>query len=118
MADERSRIRRRREQLEAMLASGQARVERARSRSMVVDTMVGVVQRERPVAVGILAGSLAFRLFALMVPLAYVAVAGLGFAYQASPEEASPRPPTAWPTWWWRRWPPPPAPRAGAAGWP
>jgi uncharacterized BrkB/YihY/UPF0761 family membrane protein len=91
MADERSRIRRRREQLEAMLASGQARVERARSRSMVVDTMVGVVQRERPVAIGILAGSLAFRLFALMIPLAYVAVAGLGFAADASPEEASPR---------------------------
>ena len=91
MADERSRIRRRREQLEAMLTSGQARVERARSRSMVVDTMVGVVQRERPVAIGILAGSLAFRLFALMIPLAYVTVAGLGFAADASPEEASPR---------------------------
>jgi uncharacterized BrkB/YihY/UPF0761 family membrane protein len=91
MADERSRTRRRREQLEAMLASGQARVERARSRSMVVDTMVGVVQRERPVAIGILAGSLAFRLFALMIPLAYVAVAGLGFAADASPEEPSPR---------------------------
>ena len=90
MTGERSRIRRRREQLEAMLAGGQARLERARSRSMVVDTMVGVVQRERPVAVGILAASLAFRLFALMVPLAYVVVAGLGFAYQASPDEASP----------------------------
>ena len=36
---------------------------------MVVDTMVGVVRRERPVAVGILAGSLAFRLFALLIPL-------------------------------------------------
>ena len=71
------RRRRRREQLEAMLAGGQARLERARSRSLVVDTMVGVVQRERPVAVGILAASLAFRLFALAVPLAYVAVAGL-----------------------------------------
>jgi uncharacterized BrkB/YihY/UPF0761 family membrane protein len=90
MADERSRSRRRREQLETMLASGQARVERARSRSMVVDTMVGVAQRERPVAVGILAASLAFRLFALLVPLAYVLVAGLGFAAQASPTEASP----------------------------
>jgi uncharacterized BrkB/YihY/UPF0761 family membrane protein len=91
MADERSRIRRRREQLEAMLTSGQARVDRARSRSMVVDTMFGVVQRERPVAVGILAASLAFRLFALMIPLAYVVVAGLGFAAQASLEEANPR---------------------------
>jgi hypothetical protein len=85
------RIRERREQLEAMLASGQARLERARSRSLVVDTAVGVVQRERPVAVGILAGSLAFRLFALMIPFTYVLVAGLGFAAQASAEEARPR---------------------------
>jgi membrane protein len=80
--------RRRREQLEAMLASGQARLERARSRSLAVDTMVHVIRRERPVAVGILAGSLAFRLFALMIPLCYVLVAGLGFAAQASAEEA------------------------------
>ena len=63
-------MRERREQLEAMLVTGQARLERARSRSMVVDTMVGVVRRERPVAVGILAGSLAFRLFALLIPCA------------------------------------------------
>lgn len=73
-------MRERRQQLEALLASGQARLERARSRSMVVDTMVGVVRRERPVAVGILAASLAFRLFALLIPLCYVFVAGLGFA--------------------------------------
>jgi membrane protein len=85
-------MRERRDQLEAMLATGQARLERARSRSLVVDTMVGVVQRERPVAVGILAASLAFRLFALMVPLTYVLVAGLGFAAQASATEASARP--------------------------
>jgi len=87
-----SRIRRRREQLEAMLADGQARLERARSRSMVVDTMVGVVRRERPVAVGILAASLAFRLFAMMIPLIYVLVAGLGFAAQASAGKGSARP--------------------------
>jgi hypothetical protein len=83
MPSQRSRMRRRREQLETMLASGQARLERARSRSLVVDTMVDVVRRERPVAVGILAASLAFRLFALLVPLAYVLVAGLGFAARA-----------------------------------
>jgi hypothetical protein len=86
-----SRIRRRREQLEVMLAGGQARLERARSRSMVVDTMVGVVRRERPVAVGILAASLAFRLFAMMVPLIYVLVAGLGFAAQASADQGTAR---------------------------
>jgi uncharacterized BrkB/YihY/UPF0761 family membrane protein len=70
----------RRQRVEALLASGQASVERARARSLVVDTVVGVVRRERPVAVGILAASLAFRLFALMIPLAYVLVAGFGFA--------------------------------------
>ena len=91
MKGRRQRMRERRDQLEAMLATGQARLERARSRSLVVDTMVGVVQRERPVAVGILAGSLAFRLFALMIPLTYVLVAGLGFAAQASAEEAQPQ---------------------------
>jgi uncharacterized BrkB/YihY/UPF0761 family membrane protein len=70
----------RRQRLEDLLASGLASVERARARSLVVDTMVGVVRRERPVAVGILAASLAFRLFALLIPLAYVLVAGFGFA--------------------------------------
>ena len=82
--------RRRREQLEAMLAGGQARLERARSRSLVVDTMVGVVRRERPVAAAILAASLAFRLFALLVPLSYLVVAGLGFAGPDSVEGARP----------------------------
>ena len=91
MTGQRQRMRERREQLEAMLATGQARLERARSRSMVVDTAVGVIQRERPVAVGILAGSLAFRLFALMIPFTYVLVAGLGFAAQTSAEEAQPQ---------------------------
>jgi hypothetical protein len=91
MSTKRSRMRERRERLEAMLVIGQARLERARSRSMVVDTMVGVVRRERPVAVGILAASLAFRLFAMMVPLCYVLVAGLGFAADRAAEEASPR---------------------------
>jgi uncharacterized BrkB/YihY/UPF0761 family membrane protein len=69
-----------RQRLETLLASGLASVERARGRSLVVDTVVGVVRRERPVAVGILAASLAFRLFALLIPLAYVLVAGFGFA--------------------------------------
>src|SRR4029453_12457609 len=63
MAGQRSRIRRRREQLETMLAGGQARLDRGRLRSMVVDTMVGGVRRERPVAIGILAASLALPLF-------------------------------------------------------
>jgi uncharacterized BrkB/YihY/UPF0761 family membrane protein len=90
MSTKRSRMRERRQQLETLLVSGQAQLERARSRSMVVDTMVGVVRRERPVAVGILAASLAFRLFAMLVPLGYVVVAGLGFAADQAAEEASP----------------------------
>jgi uncharacterized BrkB/YihY/UPF0761 family membrane protein len=49
-----------------------------------------VARRERPVAVGILAASLAFRLFAMLVPLAYVVVAGLGFAAEASATETRP----------------------------
>jgi len=90
MPGPRSRARQWRQRLEALLASGEAGVERARSRSLVVDTMVGVVRRERPVAVGILAASLAFRLFALAIPLVYVVVAGLGFAGAASGEPTRP----------------------------
>jgi uncharacterized BrkB/YihY/UPF0761 family membrane protein len=91
MPRERSPRRQRREQLEALLTGGQARLERARSRSLAVDTLFGVIQRERPVAVGILAGSLAFRLFALAIPFGYVLVAGLGFAAEASAADARPR---------------------------
>jgi uncharacterized BrkB/YihY/UPF0761 family membrane protein len=79
-----------RQRLEALLASGRAGIERARSRSHLVDTVVGVVRRERPVAVGILAASLAFRLFALAIPLVYVVVAGLGFVGAASGEPTRP----------------------------
>jgi len=69
----------RREQLNMLLAAGQARLERARTRSRAVDAAVDTLRRERPVASGILAGALAFRVFALLIPLAYVLVAGLGF---------------------------------------
>src|SRR5215217_7725279 len=108
--------RRRREQLEAMLAGGQARLERARSRSLVVDTTVGVIRRERPVAVGILAASLAFRLFALIIPLTYVIVAGLGFAGDAAVETPRPGSGTISATWSSPRLPRPPAARSGPAG--
>ena len=66
------------------MADGQARLEQARVRSAAVDAAVGVVRRERPVASGILAAALAFRLFALMIPLAYVLVAGIGFTTRAA----------------------------------
>jgi uncharacterized BrkB/YihY/UPF0761 family membrane protein len=73
----------RREQLELLLAAGQARLERARARSRAVDAAVDTLRRDRPVASGILAGALAFRVFALLIPLAYVLVAGLGFYVQS-----------------------------------
>jgi uncharacterized BrkB/YihY/UPF0761 family membrane protein len=69
----------RRGDLAARLADEQVRLERARARSTAVDTAVTMLRRERLVASGILAAALAFRLFALLVPLAYVLVAGLGF---------------------------------------
>jgi uncharacterized BrkB/YihY/UPF0761 family membrane protein len=72
-------VRARRERLQARVAEGQARLEQARARSPAVDTAFGVLRRERPVATGILAAALAFRLFALLIPLTYVLVAGLGF---------------------------------------
>jgi hypothetical protein len=74
----------RRAQLEARVADGQARVEQARARSPAVDAAVGVLRRERPVATGILAAALAFRLFALLIPLAYLLVAGIGFSAGAA----------------------------------
>ena len=52
--------------------------------------MVGVARRERPVAVAVLAAALAFRLFALVVPLSYLVVAGLGFAGEDSVQAARP----------------------------
>jgi uncharacterized BrkB/YihY/UPF0761 family membrane protein len=74
----------RRALLEARVADGQARLEQARARSPVVDAAVGVLRRERPVASGILAAALAFRLFALLIPLTYVLVAGIGFSAGAA----------------------------------
>ena len=78
----------RREQLEALLSDGQVRLEQARARSSAVDAVVWLVRRERPVAAGILAAALAFRLFALVIPLAYVLVAGLGLFETAGSRRA------------------------------
>jgi uncharacterized BrkB/YihY/UPF0761 family membrane protein len=80
----RDQARARREKLEVRLATGQSRLERARESSLAVDTAVGMLRRQRPVAVGILAAALAFRLFALLIPLTYLLVAGLGFAGSSS----------------------------------
>ncbi|HEU4398118.1 MAG TPA: YhjD/YihY/BrkB family envelope integrity protein [Actinomycetota bacterium] len=66
------------------MVDGQARLEQARARSSAVDAAFGVLRRERPVATGILAAALAFRLFALLIPLAYLLVAGIGFSATAA----------------------------------
>jgi hypothetical protein len=89
----RDRVRSRREQLQARLADAEVRLEGARARSPAVDTAVGtavgMLRRERPVASGILAAALAFRLFGLLIPLAYALVAGIGL-YATSAEPAGP----------------------------
>ena len=67
-----------------------AQTERGRHRS--VDAVFEVVERDGDVGGGIIAGALAYRLFIWLLPLALVAVAGLGFAADAassSPEEAA-----------------------------
>jgi uncharacterized BrkB/YihY/UPF0761 family membrane protein len=74
----------RRARVDARVVDGLAWLERARGRSPAVDAAVGVLRRERPVATGILAAALAFRLFALMIPLAYVLVAGIGLTVGAA----------------------------------
>jgi membrane protein len=66
-----------------------AQTERGRHRS--VDAVFEMVERDGDVGGGIIAGAIAYRLFIWLLPLALVAVAGLGFAGDAaskSPEEA------------------------------
>ena len=67
-----------------------AQAERRRHRS--VDAIFEMVDRDSTIGGGLLAGALAYRFFILLLPLALVAVAGLGVAADAaheSPEEAA-----------------------------
>ncbi len=67
-----------------------AQAERTRHRS--VDAVFEMVERDSEVGGGIIAGALAYRLFIWLLPVALIAVAGLGFAADASsesPEEAA-----------------------------
>ena len=67
-----------------------AETERAQHRS--VDAVFEMVERDSEVGGGIIAGALAYRLFIWLLPVALIAVAGLGFAADAasqSPEEAA-----------------------------
>ena len=70
--------------------SRRAEVERGRHRS--VDAVFEMAERDSEVGGSIIAGALAYRLFIWLLPLALIAVAGLGFAADAaseSPEEAA-----------------------------
>jgi membrane protein len=69
-----------------------ARAESERARHRAVDAVFDMVERDGDVGGGIIAGALAFRFFIWLLPLALVAVAGLGIAADASsgsPEEAA-----------------------------
>jgi uncharacterized BrkB/YihY/UPF0761 family membrane protein len=68
------------------------RAQRERERHRSVDAVFEMVERDGEVGGGIIAGALAYRLFIWLLPLALVAVAGLGFAADAasrSPEDAA-----------------------------
>jgi uncharacterized BrkB/YihY/UPF0761 family membrane protein len=68
------------------------RAETERTRHQSVDAVFEMVERDSEVAGGIIAGALAYRLFIWLLPLALIAVAGLGFAADAaskSPEAAA-----------------------------
>ena len=70
--------------------SRRAQLERGRHGS--VDAVFEMAERDGEVGGGIIAGALAYRLFIWLLPLALVAVAGLGFAADAAsstPEEAA-----------------------------
>src|SRR5688572_4647082 len=68
------------------------RVQAERGRHRSVDAVFEMVDRDANVGGGLIAGALAYRFFILLLPLALVAVAGLGFTADASgktPEEAA-----------------------------
>ena len=70
--------------------SHRARAERGRHRS--VDAVFEMAERDSEIGGGIIAGALAYRLFIWLLPVALIAVAGLGFAADAasnSPEDAA-----------------------------
>lgn len=69
-----------------MRADGERLAQRAqdeRERRRSVDTLFEMVERDSEVGGGIIAGALAYRLFIWLLPLALIAVAGLGFAADA-----------------------------------
>jgi uncharacterized BrkB/YihY/UPF0761 family membrane protein len=87
---ERARVRTAALQARAEHISRRAQAERARHRS--VDVVFDVAERDAEVGGGIIAAALAYRLFIWLLPVALVAVVGLGIAADAeseSPEQAA-----------------------------
>jgi uncharacterized BrkB/YihY/UPF0761 family membrane protein len=84
-----SRLERSRQRVAVLEGRAQAVAERAqreRGRHRSVDALFEMVDRDSEVGGGIIAGALAFRLFIWLLPLALVAVAGLGIAARESAE--------------------------------
>jgi membrane protein len=90
-----SRLRRTRTRVGSIRADAERMAQRAqveRERHGSIDAAFEMVDRDSEVGGGIIAGALAYRLFIWLLPAALVAVAGLGFAADASsesPEEAA-----------------------------
>jgi uncharacterized BrkB/YihY/UPF0761 family membrane protein len=66
----------------------EARAQAERRRHESVDVVFDAVDRDGEVGGGIIAGALAYRFFIWLLPLALVAVAGLGFAAESADESA------------------------------
>jgi uncharacterized BrkB/YihY/UPF0761 family membrane protein len=69
---------------DAQRLAQRAQIERGRHRS--IDAVFEMAERDGDVGGGIIAGALAYRLFIWLLPVALIAVAGLGFAADASSE--------------------------------
>jgi membrane protein len=91
-AGRRARLRARQAALKARAERLNERAQTERGRHGSVDAIFEMVERDGEVGGGIMAGALAYRLFIWLLPLALVAVAGLGVAADAaseSPEQAA-----------------------------
>ena len=70
------------------------RMQEERPRHRSLDAVLEMAERDGDVGGGIIAGALAYRMFIWLLPVALIAVAGLGFAADASsrsPEDAAER---------------------------
>ena len=78
-----------RQRVADLTAQRREQLEQARTRSASVDVAMRLTLRSRPIAMSMIASALAFRMFLLLLPLAYVLIAGLTFlgnADAAAPE--------------------------------